>query len=224
MENNTFAEIERGYAVWLEPTHLHFHPGNRIEIKALWGNKMQKDGIGNPENWKAFVTDPSGKKLDAEITYGEGLYAGVYFEAEEEGLYHVMVENDAGVYQENYYSQWAGLLVPVGHHIHGRGIVTGHGLEIVAAEFKEFCLGDTVTLQVLFNRKLLPGIEVKATYHLYEGPGYPYSETTGDEGRLNFTFDNKGHWMFLVNYKENVTGQEYKTRYYTSTFVVPGVR
>jgi len=217
MSSSIFLDIEKGYAVWLEPTHLHFHTGGKVEIKALWGNKMQKDGAGNPENWRASVTGPAGEKIEAEITYGEGLHAQVNFQAGEEGLYHVVVENPAGEHNGVDYTQWAILLVPVGHHVHGPGVSTEKGLEIVPGEFREFHPGDTVSLQVLYNGKPLPGVEVKATSHLYEGADYPCRKNADHEGRLDFAFDSKGHWMFLVNY-------EGETGHYTSTFVVPGVK
>lgn len=223
MENKIYADLERGYSVWLEPTHLHFHTGGRVEVKALWGSRMQKDGTGNPENWEVSVTDPAGNALNAGISYGEGLYAGVYFQAGEEGLYHVVVTNKVGTHQEDYYEQRAGLLVPVGHHIHGSGVAAGQGLEIVPAQFKEFHPGDTISLQVLMNGKPVHGAEVKATYHLFEGTGYPYSKTTDNEGKVSFTFDNKGHWMFLVTLEEKPTKDGF-IKNYTSTFVVPGVR
>lgn len=223
MGSDTSSELKQGYAVWLEPTHLHFHTGGQVEIKALWGNRMQKDGTGNPENWHVSVTDPVGNNLNAEVSYGEGLCAGVYFQAGEEGLYHVLLVNKVGMCQGDYYDQWASLLVPVGHHIHGSGVVTGQGLEIVPEQFKEFHPGDTIPLQILFDGKPVPGGEVKATYHLFEGAEYPHCKTSDVEGKIVFTFDNKGHWMFIVNYKEK-EGTDDCVKNYTSTFVVPGVR
>jgi len=215
-----FAEIESGYTVWLEPSHLHFNSGGQVEIKALWGNKMQKDGTGNPQNWQAVVIPPAGEEFKGEVSYGEGLYQSVSFPAGEEGLYYVLVENNAGTNKGTSYIQRAGLLVPVGHHVHGHGVATGRGLEIVPSELKEFHPGDNISLQVLFNGQTLPNIDVKITYHLYEGDDYPYSATTGDSGNLSLTFKEKGHWMFLAQYKD----QNDLLEYHVSTFVVPGVR
>ncbi len=220
MSTDILAGLQRGYAIWLEPTHLHFHSGGQVEVKALWGPRMQKDGTGNPRDWQAYVTGPGGEELEAEITYGEGEYAGIYFQAGEEGLYHALVENKAGIHQGCRYTQWAGLIIPVGHHVHGSGTARGKGLELVPGEFKEFHLGDTVDMQVLFNGKPLPGANVYVTYHLYEGEQFPHSKTTGGDGKFEFTFDNKGHWMFLVNHKTN----ENEPALHAGTFVIAGVR
>ncbi|MCF8010738.1 MAG: DUF4198 domain-containing protein [Clostridiales bacterium] len=219
---NFVEEITQGNIIWLEPTQLHFHPGDSIKTKVLWGSAMQKMVPGNPENLTAHVNGPDGKVINAEILDSDSKIL-VQHKAGRSGLYHLVVENDAGVYDGKYYYQWARLPVPVGHHICDKGIITGQGLEIVPNEFMQYHPGDTFNLQVLLNGNILPGAEVKITYHLYDEPVYPYSQKTNEKGQVDFTFNAKGHWLFLVNYEEKVDNEEYNSVCYSCTYVMPGV-
>jgi len=291
-------EILRGHEVWLEPVHLHFHSGGQIEVKAFWGHMMRKDGTGRAEHWRAYALAPDGSRLDGELLPGEGLYHLIYLPAGEEGLYTVVVENDAGVFstlpdgtvregsRRDYPQavksvrcyQWARVSVPVGHHIHGHGVSlgeghhrhehrhdrtdcchavggrledaghheTGHvhagdagrahghghgvapagGLDVVPAEIREFHPGDTLELRVFYRGRPLGGAPIKATYHLFEGADYPWTGSTDAEGRVAFTFQGKGHWMFIATHTDQTLAVpgEYDAVELTATLVIPGVR
>ncbi len=199
-------------AIWLEPTHLHFHHGDNIEVKVLWGRAMQNEGAGDSTSWKGYVVDPSGARIQAQITSAlDGLYYLLVFNCGHEGLYTAQVES--GIPS----GQWARVLVPVGHHVHGHGAAINRGLEIVPDTYGEFNPGDTIVLTVLNNGIPLAGARVQATYHLYEGTGFAHSLIADEHGKVQFIFDSMGHWLFQVD-------STIDNRDITATLVIPGVR
>ncbi|AGL01254.1 DUF4198 domain-containing protein [Desulfoscipio gibsoniae] len=200
------------HAIWLEPTHLHFHHGDNIEVKVLWGLAMHSEGGVNPDLLKGYVIDPNGVELPAQITPApDGLHYVLAFSCGHEGMYTVQVESDAAS------GQWARVLVPVGHHVHGHGKALNRGMEIVPGTYGEFHPGDAVVLTVLNNGIPMAGARVRATYHLYEGTGFAHSLTADDQGRVQFVFDARGHWLFQVD-------SVMDNRQITATLVIPGVR
>ncbi|GBF33612.1 hypothetical protein DCCM_2718 [Desulfocucumis palustris] len=226
-------EAANGYAAWLEPSHLHFHSGGMADVRAYWGRMMQREGRGEPDKWRAVVVDPAGNRAGAAIEQGEGPYHVLGFQAEQEGLYTVVLENSPGISgtmpEENClrHLQWARLDVPVGHHVHGTPpAAIGDGLDIVPGHFLEYMPGDKINLTVLYKGEPLPGAEVKATNHLFTGTGYPLSGITGPRGEVSLTFNAKGHWMFIVTHTDHSDRKagEYHGTVYTTTLVVPGVR
>ncbi|KJS16388.1 MAG: hypothetical protein VR69_09415 [Peptococcaceae bacterium BRH_c4b] len=240
-------DVARGYAVWLEPAHLHFHSGGKAEVRAYWGSMMQRDGQGQSENWRAYVIDPAGTEIPASIEIGEVLFHTVAFQANAEGLYTVVLENNAGIYctlpdgswvrdggpvlpqgaRCSRYVQWARVAAPVGHHVHGTppGTISG-GLDIIPGSHHDFAPGDRLGLRVYFRGKPLPGAVLKGTSHLFNGSEYPLTGVAGQEGEAEFTFSAKGHWMFTVTYTDDKDAKEglYHSTVHTTTLVVPGVR
>lgn len=226
-------DVANGFAAWLEPSHLHFHSGGRADVRAFWGRMMQRESLGEPDKWRAVVVDPAGNRTGAAIEQGEGLYHVLNFQAGEEGLYTVVLENSAGIYclmpEESCvrHLQWARIDVPVGHHVHDKpSRAIDDGLDIVSSHFLEYMPGDKINLTVLYRGKPLPGAEVKATNHLFTGTDYPLSGITGSQGEVTLTFNAKGHWMFIVTHTDDSNGKagEYHSTICTTTLVVPGVR
>lgn len=205
------AESAVRQAIWLEPTHLHFHHGDNIVVKVLWGRAMRKDGVADTTSWKGCVMDPAGKHKPAQITpASDGSYYTLVFGCEDEGMYTAQVESDPS-------GQRARILVPVGHHVHGQGTALNRGLEIVPGNYGEFHPGDTVVLTVLNDGVPLAGAQMQATYHLYEGTGFAHSIAADEFGRVQFIFDALGHWLFQVDSRTD-------NRAVTATLVIPGVR
>jgi uncharacterized GH25 family protein len=199
-------------AVWLEPTHLHFHHGDNVEVKVLWGSAMQRAGAGDSAHWKGYVVGPDGARIPAQINpTPDGSHHVLAFSCGHEGVYTVQVENETAG------GQWARVLVPVGHHVHGHGAAINQGLEIVQSSCGEFHPGDSVDLTVLYNGVPLAGAGLQATYHLYEGTGFAHHLTADGQGKLRFTFDAMGHWLFQVDSTAD-------NRNITATLVIPGVR
>lgn len=234
--DNGSPEVTRGFSVWLEPESLHYHAGGVVRVRALWGRMMQREGQADTRGWTCLGLDPGGALLDADIALGEGNYHNAAFFAGGEGLYNLVLENDAGVYPAaggqvegspgeavgTRYIQRARIPVPVGHHVHGPlEIEARQGLEVFCGEFREFSPGDCVVIRTFFDGKPLEDAEIKATYHLYTGEEYPWSGRTGENGEVSFTFSAKGHWMFTCTHTE--AGGGGKT-VHTSTFVMAGVR
>lgn len=202
-----------GYAFWLEPAHLHFHHGDSARIKVLWGYAMKRDKLEQPVEWTGLVIDPEGRQSEASIAMDkDGFNYEMVFQGGPEGIYTAQVEHRAGVFYH-----WARVLVPFGHHVHGRGAALNRGLEIVPGNYAEFHPGDRAGFQVLFNGKPLAGARVLATYHIYDGEGFPHEIYAGPEGEFQFAFDARGHWMFQVHTAGG--GEEH-----IATLVVPGVR
>ncbi|WP_347490816.1 DUF4198 domain-containing protein [Desulfoscipio sp. XC116] len=199
-------------AIWLEPAHLHFHHGDNIEVKVLWGRAMHKDGVGDSSGWKGYAVDPDGVEIPVQIRLApDGQHNVLLFNSGYEGMYTVQVESDAAA------GQWARVLVPVGHHIHGHGKALNRGLEIVPGTYGEFHPGDAVDLTVLYNGAPLAGARVQATYHLYEDDGFAHILKADEQGKVQFTFDARGHWLFQVDSNAD-------NRDLTVTLVIPGVR
>lgn len=238
--------VARGFTVWLEPESLHYHAGI-VQVRALWGRMMQREGSADIWGWTCYALDPSGALLDADVAPGEGNFHKVAFFSQREGLYSLVVENHAGVYsmlsggvwekgslsshagaQEAVrYLQRARISVPVGHHVHGPlSSLAAGGLDVFCGEFKEYRLGDSIAVRVFYDGRPLPGAELNATYHLYTGTGYPWRGNAGENGEITFTFPEKGHWMFTCSYTDNRQNEEgeYNRTVHTSTFVVAGVR
>lgn len=220
-------QLSGGHAIWLEPTHLHFHHGDNVEVKVLWGIAMKKDSMDNSTNWRGEVIDPNGLKIPAKITSGtEYSHHVLTFNGGPEGIYTVQVEGDLRGQQEDmgasaehkngcYY--WARMLVPLGHHVHGSGKSLKRGIEIVPEHYSEYHPGDTIELTVLKEGKPLAGVQVLATYHIYDGDNFPYTLTADSQGKIRFSFAAKGHWMFQLH--SNMDGKNH-----IATLVVPGVR
>jgi uncharacterized GH25 family protein len=242
-------DVARGCAVWLEPAHLHFHSGGIAEIKAHWGIMMKQEGRGRPENWNVFVISPAGAEISADININGGgeLFYPVAFRAEEEGLYTVVLENNAGIYcrlpdgswvqgGESVppegarcfrYVQWARVAAPVGHHVHGSPpVAVAGGLDIIPGSHQDFKPGESIVLRVCFRGKPLPGVVLRGVSHLSEGTEGLLSGVTGRDGEALFTFSDKGHWMFTVTHKDDDEAKDgmYHCTVYTTTLVVPGVR
>lgn len=195
---------QTGKVLWLEPAHLHFHHGNEARVKVLWGEGMKPGGALEDGDLTATVTDPAGIRHEVQVVRAEDGQSSVFFEAGKEGIYAVTVEAATGT---------ARVMVPVGHHVSGKGVAVGRGLEIVPVYYYEFHHNDTVEIQVYLDGSPLSGAKVKAAYHLYEGPQlYPYQVETNERGIFRFTFKEKGHWLFVVEH-----GQKF------ATLVAPGV-
>lgn len=196
---------ENGKVLWLQPVHLHFHHGQEVGVKVLWGEGMKPEGAFDAVDLTAFVADPVGKRCEVQVVRAGDGQVNVSFQAGDEGIYAVTVESPAGV---------ALVLVPVGHHVSGKGKPGGRALEIMPTYYYEFRHNDTAEMQVLLDGAPLFGTEVKAVSHLYEGPQpYPYRMETNERGIFRFTFREKGHWLFVA---------EHRGRF--ATLVVPGVR
>lgn len=239
--------VTRGYSIWLEPEQLHYHPGGVAQARALWGPMMRREGGADIRGWLGYAVDPSGKVLEADIVRsGDDLHKLAFFVGDE-GLYQLVLENEAGVYSSMPGDRWekgsqsqhpgaegavryiqrARLPVPVGHHIHGKlNSLNSEGLDIFCEEYRDYGLGDSITLRVIYNGRPLPGASVAATYHFYTGDGYPWQGQAGDDGVISFKFFEKGHWMFTVTYADGSLSQqgENSKTILTSTFVVAGIR
>lgn len=245
MDNGT-PGVSRGYAVWLEPESLHYHTGI-VQARILWGRMMRREVIADTGGWDCYALDPEGEVLEADIAPGEGTFHKAAFFARREGLYSLVLDNDAGVYsllpgevqacrppgvkpegdvEGVWYYQRARLTVPVGHHLHGRLESPGAaGLDVFCSEFREYRPGDSIVISVFYNGRPLAGAEIKATYHLYTGIEYTWRGITGKDGAAPFTFSDKGHWMFTCTHTGCAdSGAGYSKTVYTSTFVVAGVR
>ncbi|MFZ5650813.1 MAG: ATP-binding cassette domain-containing protein [Bacillota bacterium] len=225
--DNDIPGVAGGYAVWLEPEQLHYHSGT-VQARALWGPPMKREGGAGIKGWYAYALAPDGSVLDSDIAGGGGEdYQKVAFFAESEGLYHLVLENEAGIYSGGRYLQRARLPVPVGHHIYCPVKSVGsEGLDLFCEEYRDYRMGDSISIVVLYNGKPLPGARLEATYHLYEGERMPWQGYAGADGRVSFAFSGKGHWLFTCTHLDQslkLEGQ-YDRTVFTSTFVVAGVR
>ncbi|MFZ5643156.1 MAG: ATP-binding cassette domain-containing protein [Bacillota bacterium] len=210
------SEINSGYNAWLEPEHLHYHSGV-VQARALWGRMMKRESWDDIRGWISYAVDPSGALLDADIAPGEDNFYKVAFYTGDEGLYNLVMESD-GRFDGGRLLQRARIPVPVGHHIHGNLVNTcKEGLDVYCEEYREYGPGQEIILTVMLNGRPLPGSIIKATYHFHEGDGYPWTGETGEDGRVKFTFPEKGHWLFTCTHSDS-------SGLYTSSFVIAGVR
>jgi len=206
-------QVVNGYALWLEPAHLHFHHGDSARVKVLWGQAMKRDKPDLPINWTGLVKEPGGHEFNVPVVIDrDGLNYELAFEGGPEGIYTAQAEHHAG--KLHYLAR---VLVPFGHHVHGQGVSFNRGLEIVPGDYTEFSPDQSVDLTVLFDGKPLAGTRVLATYHIYDGDGFIHELFTDEKGTLKFVFDARGHWMFRVHATQ---GEEE----YIATLVIPGVK
>ncbi|WP_165608385.1 DUF4198 domain-containing protein [Desulfoscipio geothermicus] len=203
-----------GRAIWLEPTHLHFHRGDKVELKVLRGYAMQKAEMDGSEHLRGVAVNPEGAEIPVQISRGvDGAYDILVFNSGAEGIYTVQVENGPGPGKDYY----ARVLVPIGHHVHGAGKAMNRGLEIVPETYGTFHPGEAVDLTVLYGGKPAAGAQVWATYHLNEESGFSHTLQADEKGKVRFVFDAKGHWLFQTHVNDNGTD-------HIATLVVPGVR
>lgn len=203
-----------GRAIWLEPTHLHFHHGDKVELKVFRGYAMQKAKIDGSEHLRGVAVNPEGDEIPVQISRGEdGTHNILVFSGGSEGIYTVQVENEP----ERGKRYYARVLVPIGHHVHGVGMAMSRGLEIVPETYGTFHPGEAVNLTVLHRGKPADGAQVWATYHLNEESGFLHTLQADEKGKVRFVFDAKGHWLFQAQVNDNGTG-------HIATLVVPGVR
>lgn len=231
-------QVTGSYAVWLEPVHLHFHHGDKVKVKVLWGRGMKTGNINDFAQWNVIVVDPAGVRVPAEMAGNDNAVGNlIAFNSDPEGIYTVQVENITGDFypagedpggkikktgagnERNAlcFVRSARLLVPVGHHIHGTGKSLNRGLEIVPGQFGDFHPGDSIDLTVLYEGQPLAGVCIYATYHLYEGNDFPHALITSEHGQVKFEFDARGHWMFQTSTRVGEVE-------HIATLVIPGVR
>ncbi|MHB8157961.1 MAG: ATP-binding cassette domain-containing protein [Desulfocucumaceae bacterium] len=212
---NTLSDVSGTYPIWLEPEHLHYHPGV-AQARVLWGLMMRREPGADMREWVSYAVDPSGSVLDADLAEGGEDYSKVAFFAGDDGLYNLVVESKSSAEGQNCVRR-ARLSVPVGHQVYGRPeSVFREGLDIFCEEYRDYSPGQTVAIRVMFDGKPLSGAVVKATYHFYGANDYPWQGETGEDGTVALTFDQKGHWMFVCQYTDKAI--------HTSTFVLAGVR
>lgn len=213
------------HLIWLEPDHLHYHPGV-VQAKALWGRMMRRESGADSRTWTGYAVEPSGNILDADIGPGGDDYNRIAFFANSEGIYKLVLESGTVADGERLLRK-AVLPVPVGHDVQGSpGEAGPEGLEVYCEEYRDYGLGKAVTIRVALDGRPLPGALVKATYHFFEGKDYPWQGETGGDGRVSFTFFEKGHWLFTCTYSDPALRKpgEYERTVYTSSVTVPGVR
>jgi cobalt/nickel transport system ATP-binding protein len=202
--------------IWLEPDHLHYHQGV-VQVKALWGKMMRREGGADVSDWTGHAVDPGGNVLDADIGPGGDDFHRMAFFAAEEGLYGLVLESGAVTGGERHLRR-ARMPVPVGHDVQGSpGGAGPAGLDLYCEKYLDYGLGKTVTLKVTLDGRPLPGAVVKATYHFFEGDDYPWTGETGQDGRVACTFFEKGHWLFTCTHSD-------AGAVYTACYTIPGVR
>ena len=190
--------------IWMEPTHMHFHTGHAAQIKLYRGELMLPQPPADKEvTLKLYKPDGSVENLSLGEVKDD--YYLIGFDPATEGFYTLTADDGKGNY--------AKIIVPVGHHLEGSVAPVGEALEITPGMVQEYHLNDTISISVLTGGKALAGAEIKATYHFYDGSDYPHTTTSDADGRVQFTFPAKGHWMFAVTHEGR-----------TATYVVMGVR
>lgn len=240
-------DAARGFSIWIEPESLHYHARGVVRARALWGRMMRRDGRAALEGWRAYALDPRGEELEADIARGDENCHQVAFFAGGEGLYSLVLENEAGIYCRLPGGEWAPRIpdrppgveecvrffqrarvpIPVGHHVRGRQeFVSPAGLDVFSEEFREYHPGEGAVIRVYYAGRPLAGAEVKATYHFYTGTGYPWRGVTGEDGGVPFTFTEKGHWMFTCTLDDGEAGGNglFDRTLHTASLVLAGVR
>ena len=190
--------------IWMEPTHMHFHTGHAAQIKLYRGEMMlPQSPVDQEVSLKLHKPDGSVENLSLGEVKDD--YYLISFDPATEGFYTVTANDGNGNYSK--------IIVPIGHHLQGSVEPVGEALEITPGMVQEYHLNDLINISVLTSGKPLAGIPIMATYHFYDGDDYPNTITSGADGRAEFTFPAKGHWMFAVAHEGK-----------TATYVVMGVR
>lgn len=140
---NSILKTMQGYEIWVLAEASHGHAGRPVAGRIYYGHAMHPDGLADLAQLKAFVTGPNQEKIEVSLREGKGDFHLAVFTPEQEGIWTLALENDAGplvvtedgLYKRGtrrdypdaqkaaYYYQYAKTCIPVGHldHAHGHG-------------------------------------------------------------------------------------------------------
>jgi len=208
-----------GHESWLELAGSHGHVGENVAVYLKWGHNMQVDGLARKEGMKALVVHPSGDKEDIQVTDGGPEYYVLYFNPRVNGLYHV-ISNITGNYvidkdgkfqkgarkeypdaaKATFYTQFAQVIVPVGHDPEGIPQKADIPLEIRPETWKQWRLGDKINFKIFFRGEPLDGAAVDVAS---SGPaGYrQWQEITGGDGRLTLQAKEPGRYLLIARHR-----------------------
>jgi len=208
-----------GHEPWLEMAGSHGHAGGNVEVQVKWGHNMQTDGLARKEGMAALVVAPGGEKEDLTLADGGPDYYTLRFPTPISGFYHVVAKNTGsyvldkegkhhqGTRREHpdaaqaiFYNQYAQTFVPVGHDLEGVPQRAGMPLEIIPAVWKQWRVGDEISLQVQFRGEPLDGAALDVACN---GPGgyRQWQEMTGADGRVNLQAGEPGRYLVVARHR-----------------------
>lgn len=208
-----------GHESWLELAGSHGHVGENVAVYLKWGHNMQVDGLARKEGMKALVVHPSGDKEDIQVADGGPEYYVLNFNAQVNGLYHVIsniignyVIDKDGKFQKGtrkeypdaakatFYNQFAQVIVPVGHDLDGIPQKADMPLEIQPEIWKQWRLGDEINFKLFFRGEPLDGVSVDVAC---SGPGgyRQWQELTGEDGRLTLQAKEPGRYLLIARHR-----------------------
>lgn len=208
-----------GHEPWLEMAGSHGHVGENVAVYLKWGHNMQADGLARKEGMMALVVHPSGDKEEIQVADGGPEYYDLNFKAQENGLYHVNSKNvgnyvidKEGKFQQGtrkeypdaakatFYTQFAQVIVPVGHDLEGMPNKADLPLEIQPEMWKHWRMGDEINFKILFRGEPLDGAVVDVAC---SGPGgyRQQQEMTGEDGWLTLQAKEPGRYLLIVRHR-----------------------
>lgn len=183
------------------------------------GHNMQTDGLARKEGMAALVVAPGGEKEELTLADGGPDYYTVGFSTPLDGFYHVVTKNTGsyvldkegqhhqGTRREHpdaaqaiFYNQYAQTFVPVGHDLEGVPQRAGMPLEILPIMWKQWRVGDEISLQVQFRGEPLDGVALDVACN---GPGgyRQWQEMTGADGRVNLQAGEPGRYLVVARHR-----------------------
>jgi uncharacterized GH25 family protein len=219
MFKDTTHFMVKGHEAWLELTGSHGHAGEEMGVNLRWGHNMQTDGLARKDGLEAWVVRPGGEKQDIAVADGGSDYYTLRFSTPKNGLYHVVAKNTGyyvtdsfgaiakGTRQEHpdatravFYSQFAQVVAPVGHDLHGAVHNAGAPLEITWPQWRQWRAGDEVSVGIAFRNEGIDGLAVDL---VCAGPGgyRQWQELTGAGGGLKFTAGEPGRYLVVARYR-----------------------
>lgn len=234
-------DIVRGHEIWLEYGKRHMHVGKTVECKLFFGHNMKVDGVVDAKKVKASVFDPTNEGHDLIVGTGDGCLV-IKFDPAIDGFHTVVADYDGGIFtvtddgwqkgpkknyenvkSSGYYRQFLKTIIP-GHGIKEYELATGQELEIIPLDFRGYCVGDNISMKILYNGKPLKYANINATYKGREGDAI--LTKTDTEGKATFYLEKEGNWFFKVRYGDPEKGvkDQYDEKVVTSTFTVMNVQ
>ncbi len=208
-----------GHEPWLEMGGSHGHAGGSVEVYVKWGHNMRTDGLFRKEGMDALVVAPGGEREELTLADGGPDYYILRFPTPVGGFYHVVTKNTGSYVLDNegkyhqgtrrehpdaaqaiFYIQYAQAFVPVGHDLEGIPRRAGMPLEIIPIVWKQWRVGDEISLQVQFRGEPLDGVALDAACN---GPGgyRQWQEITGGDGRISLQARDPGRYLVVARYR-----------------------
>ncbi|MCK4819672.1 DUF4198 domain-containing protein [bacterium] len=220
-------DIVRGHEIWLEHDMHKISQGNIVECDLCFGHNMISESAVDIKKVKSVVFDTLGENYDVDVSAADN-HLLMRFTPAHEGYHTIGVEYNGGILNlphpglegPKYYYQYTKIIILVGHCQEEYDLTAGHELEIIPLDYRQYKVGESILLRVLYDRRALPDVTVYAIYTGNEEN--PIEVQTDHEGKVAVELEKDGKWMFKVVHRdpEKSVTDRYDEKVMTATFTI----